>query len=237
MSTKSVTAVTAEQVGQFREQGFLAIPRLVDDAVVARLREGYDQFLSGEIGGEDNRLIGGVARQVMYPHRHHPYFANNPARDAARQLAETVSGCEVEFFYDMLISKEPGNTNPTVWHQDFAYFEVPFTPAGRRSPNEMMQFWLALDDVDETTGCMHFVPRSHEQPLREHYVFAGDPEGENRMLGTDDYDEAAAVPCPLSAGGCTIHFDGTLHYTGGNHSIDRMRRAYIFSFRPVGTSR
>jgi len=40
-----------------------------------------------------------------------------------------------------------------------------------------------------------------------------------------------AVACPLDAGGATVHSDGTSHFTDGNLSADRRRRAYIFSFR------
>ena len=28
--------------------------------------------------------------------------------------------------------------------------------------------WLALDEVDETNGCLCYVPGSHRQGLREH---------------------------------------------------------------------
>lgn len=225
--------VTDEQIRAFREDGFLAIPRLVDDDTVARLRDAYDEFLVSDVGGQDNRKLGGVVRQIMYPHSHHPYFADNPARDAAYQVACALMGeDDPVFFYDMLLSKAPGETKPTLWHQDHAYAQIPFTPAGTMPPNEWVQFWVALDDVDEETGCMTFIPGSHQAPLREHYVFSGEPQGENRMLATDDYDESRAVRCPLRAGGCTVHLDGTLHYTDGNRTKDRPRRAYIFSFRP-----
>ena len=27
------------------------------------------------------------------------------------------------------------------------------------------QFWLALDDIDETMGCMEFIPGGHRAPM------------------------------------------------------------------------
>lgn len=228
--------LTRQQVNSFKDNGFLAVEQLVDNATVGKIRAAYDEFLTGDLGGGDNRRLGGVVRQIMFPHQHHAYFADNPALRAGFAIARQLIGKELVFHYDMLMSKGPGETNPTLWHQDHSYSELPFTPAGTNPPNEWVQFWLALDDVDEETGCMTFIPGSHSAPLRQHYVAAGDAEGENRMLATQDVDDSRAVRCPLPAGGCTVHLDGTLHYTDGNHSKNRSRRAYIFSFRPKDAS-
>jgi hypothetical protein len=58
----------------------------------------------------------------------------------------------------------------------------------------------------------------------------GDPNDDARLLATAKVDATKAVACRLKAGGCTIHFPGTPHYTGGNSTPDKSRRAYIFSF-------
>ena len=70
--------------------------------------------------------------------------------------------------------------------------------------------------------------------MREHYVAAGDPDYSQRLLAIRDaeaaLDLATAVACPLKAGGATVHNYGTPHYTSGNRTTDRRRRAYIFNF-------
>jgi ectoine hydroxylase-related dioxygenase (phytanoyl-CoA dioxygenase family) len=95
------------------------------------------------------------------------------------------------------------------------------------------QFWLALDDVDETMGCMEFVPGAHRQPMPEHHVASGDPSDEGRLLAIVDpaakLDLSLAVKCPLTAGSATVHGYTTPHFTGPNRSA-RGRRAFIFSF-------
>lgn len=232
MATQTGSVVTDEQVGAFREQGFLVIPRLINDAAVGQLRTAYDELMNGAAGDASNRRLGDVVRQIVFPSSYHATFADNPARRAAHGVARMLLGREPEFFFDMLISKAPGAIHATPWHQDYAYAEIPFVPAGSQPLNEWVQFWVALDDADEENGCMNFIPGSHLGPLRAHYVYAGEPQHDNRMLATEDYDDSRAVCCPVPAGGCTVHIDGTLHYTGGNHS-DRLRRAYIFNFRPL----
>jgi ectoine hydroxylase-related dioxygenase (phytanoyl-CoA dioxygenase family) len=139
----------------------------------------------------------------------------------------------------MLIYKEPGQLAETPWHQDFAYAGMPFTPAGANIPyDESVQFWLALDDVDEENGCMHFVPGGHLDPLHPHHVAGGAPTDPGRLLAMTDpeheLDLATAVSCPLAAGGATVHSFGTPHYTSGNRTADRPRRAFIFNFARKG---
>ena len=45
----------------------------------------------------------------------------------------------------------------------------------------------------------------------------------------DPVDGAAAVACPLPAGGATFHLSRTLHYAGENRTA-APRRAYIMMF-------
>jgi ectoine hydroxylase-related dioxygenase (phytanoyl-CoA dioxygenase family) len=62
-----------------------------------------------------------------------------------------------------------------------------------------------------------------------HHSIGHDP----RIIGLEvDHPEAwaeKAVPCPIPAGGATIHHCRTLHYTGPNRSSGP-RRAYILGF-------
>ncbi|HEY8667820.1 MAG TPA: phytanoyl-CoA dioxygenase family protein [Tepidisphaeraceae bacterium] len=223
--------ITTQQMETFRRDGFMVIPQLIDAAAVALLREHYDRFLRREIDASTDKQLGGKIRQILMPSQFDPIFLDNPALTAARDLAgQLLHQPSPPFVFDMLISKEPGNTSPTPWHQDFAYHNQPFVKAGTPITNTSLQFWVALDDVDLENGCMHFIPGQHEGPVKPHYVASGDPANERRLLATDAVDATKAVACPLQAGGCTIHMEGTPHYTPGNTSKNRSRRAYIFNY-------
>ncbi|WP_195908439.1 phytanoyl-CoA dioxygenase family protein [Novosphingobium sp. Gsoil 351] len=227
---------TAE-IDRFHRDGFLCIPRLVDDAAVTALGTVYDAMLAGEIdvSATDNPL-GRITRQIMMPSAYHPLFEDNPALDAGRAIARDLLGVpDPRPIFDMLIYKEPGQTAVTPWHQDFAYSQMPFAPAGVAVPSDQtLQFWLALDDVDEANGCMHFVPGQHRAPLLEHHVAAGEAEYTQRLLAIPhperNLDLSQAIACPLRAGGATVHNYGTPHFTSGNVTANRPRRAYIFNF-------
>ena len=231
-----------DRIEQFRRDGFLAFPTLVDRDTVTQLGAVYDAMLAGEIDvtPTDNAL-GRITRQIMVPSTYHPLFRDNPALDAGRAIARELLGVpNPRPIFDMLIYKEPGQTAETPWHQDFAYSQMPYAPAGAAIPSrETLQFWLALDDVDEDNGCMHFVPGAHDEPLLDHYVAAGEADYSQRLLAIREPEQALdlsqVVSCPLAAGGATVHNYGTPHYTSGNRTVSRPRRAYIFNFssRPL----
>ena len=229
-------------VDRFKRDGFLAFPHLVDKATVQALGAVYDRMLTREIDvSPTDHPLGRTTRQIMLPSLYHPIFRDNPALDAARRIARDLLGVEnPRPVFDMLIYKEPGQLATTPWHQDFSYTKMPFTPAGAAIPaDEVIQFWLALDDVDEENGCMHFLPGVHRRPLLEHYIAGGDADYTQRLLAIRDAESVLdldlAVACPLEAGGATVHNYGTPHFTPGNRTADRPRRAYIFNFanRPL----
>lgn len=230
----SATQAGGESVADtFLEQGFARIERLVEPEALAALRHDYDAILHREVDAPGDRYLGGLIRQVMNPRQVSEVFRDNPALRSAKEVArEIFGGGEPKRLFDMLIYKGPGCPEETPWHQDLAYAAMPFQEAGARSSSRaVLQFWIALDDVDEETGCMTFIPGIHREPLLPHHVAAGDPTEEHRLLGITEPERNLslqdAVACPLPAGGATVHAYNTPHYTGPNRSRERPRRAYI----------
>lgn len=240
MSTTSTTTTAVpghDQVERFRAEGYTTIEPLISPTAVEGLRKAYTEILDKEVDcGQDDRQLGGITRQIMSPRLHHADVRDNEVFAAARTVAKELLGCdgEPDYLFDMMIYKPPGHPEETPWHQDFSYFQRPFTPAGEVPVNATVQFWVALDDADPDNGCMHFIPSAHEGPMREHYVHSGDPDYEGRLLAIRDpetcLDLASAVACPLAPGGATVHCEGTPHYTPPNRTTDRGRRAYIINF-------
>lgn len=230
------TRLLSDPATDFARNGFAVVPDLADEPLLEDMRRVYDGMLDGSIPcpGTD-RELGGLTRQIMQPHAHHPLFSRNPAIERAREHAKAFLGCDdPSFFFSMLIYKPGGHPHETPWHEDMAYAHMPFTKAGTAWPNDVVaQFWLALDDVDETMSCMEFVPGVQDGPMPEHHVASGAPGDSGRLLAIVNPEEVLpldlAVKCPLKAGSATVHGYSTPHYTGPNRS-DRGRRAFIFSF-------
>lgn len=233
---------TSSLIGSFRRDGFAVIPQLVSPDIVLRIRAVYDAMMDRKMGlgpaagTRSERTI----REIMMPSSQHPLFRNNAALDAGRQVARELLGVSNPVpVFDLLIYKEPGQLAETPWHQDFAY-AMPDAEVGSPIPvDDHLQFWMALDDVDEANGCMHFIPSAYRLPLLEHDIRANGPQ---HLLAIRHPERALnlslAIACPLKAGGATVHTHGTPHFTPGNSTSDRPRRAYVFKFAkaPVGLS-
>jgi ectoine hydroxylase-related dioxygenase (phytanoyl-CoA dioxygenase family) len=237
MASTATPADAGSYADRYDRDGFIVVEQLADLATVAEIREIYDAILDRRIDcGTDDAGLGGKTRQIMFPSRHHALFRDNAAVRAARDIAAEVLRVHNPVpVFDMLIHKPPRHPHDTPWHQDMSYAGRPFATAGSKIPQRyILQFWMALDDVDAETGCMHFVPRKEGLPLLPHAVMGGLPEDSTRLLGIPETDEhldlASAVACPLNRGGATAHGYHTPHYTPPNRSANRHRRAYIFNF-------
>lgn len=228
------TSLDPVELEAWKRDGFLIFDSFIDADTLGQLRRAYDDVISGTVSVDHDGYLGDLTRQVMNPHTAHPAFDDNGALERAFAIARELFGCaDVHRSYDFMLYKPPGHAHATPWHQDFAYSQLPFAPAGGPIDGDLAQFWIPLDDVDVENGCMQFVPGEHTQPLLEHRVVSGDPAHEDRLLALVDPDEQIdlerAVVAQIPAGGATVHAYGTPHYTGPNVSADRPRRAYIFT--------
>jgi 2-oxoglutarate-dependent dioxygenase len=195
-----------------------------------------------EINGEIRRFIRDVvpdmpASQVYYEDKSDPaslkqlqkmfehdgYFNDlmtcGPARDIAQEvLRDDVVTVNMQYF-----NKPPGIGQATPPHQDGYYFHL--------SPCEAVTGWLALEDVDDENGCIHYVRGSHRDA-------AFRPHGQTGVLGFSqgitDFgtaaDRAGEVAFPGPAGTFLMHHAKTVHWAGANRSATRSRRALGFIY-------
>ncbi|MBO0883002.1 MAG: phytanoyl-CoA dioxygenase family protein, partial [Mycobacterium sp.] len=212
----AIHELAAEEIAAWRRDGFVVLDQFVDSVTLDRLRRAYDDILYERIVAEGDRVLGTLTRQVMFPSKAHPVFDQNAAVEAGVSIARQLFGVEqARRSFDMLIYKAPGHPHETPWHQDAAYGVQPFAAAGSPISDREIQFWLPVDDVDIENGCMQFIPGCHTAPLLEHYVAAGDPADESRLLALVDPIEqlnlTRRVVAEIPAGGVTMHASGTPH--------------------------
>lgn len=222
-------SVTPAQVGFFRENGYLSLPRITTDAELEWMRGIYDQLFSERVGEAEGNyfdLAGprahsgrDVLPQVLGPERIFPELLETIYRRNARKLAAALLNVSEEQITGggHMILKPAGYGRETPWHQDEAYWNPETIP-------HSLSVWMPLDPATVESGCMQFIPRSHRGEVRPHRHIDNDPTVHG--LVTDEVDPDAAVACPLEPGGATFHHCRTLHYAGPNTS-SQPRRAYI----------
>ena len=116
--------------------------------------------------------------------------------------------------------KAPGGTN-FQYHQDNQY---------RNFDGYGLNFWFALQDIDETNGCLYMVPGSHKLGPLE-WVKTGDANNSRTLA----WEPTGAIPIAMRAGDC-IAFDRlTIHGSGENRSGEP-RVGYSITFHDEDAS-
>ena len=148
-------------------------------------------------------------------------FYNSKIKDlAANALGEDVVPRAMEYF-----NKPPGKSNPTPPHQDGYYFNL--------DNDKAVTGWMALEDVDDENGCIHYVKGSHKQEYR--------PHGKSEILGfsqgvTDfgtEEDKKNTVKFEGKAGMFLMHDAKIIHFATPNKSLVRSRRAFGFVYHGI----
>lgn len=217
--------LTDAQIAQFHEQGYLELPNLSTPEELARMRDIYDDHFAGQEGAETGMRFDLAAResakpklpQVLDPGKFRPELRQTLAWANAGRVLSQLLGREPDWRGDHAILKPAGYGVATPWHQDEAYWEPELE-------HSSLSIWLPLQDVDERSGCMCFVPGSHRFEILPHRPIGNDPKVHGLEL--DGPDPEGAVAVPLRAGEATVHGGRTLHFAPPNTS-EVPRRAYI----------
>lgn len=217
-----------ELLRQYNEQGFVIIREFCSAAEVRQLRDHLDDYIRNTVPDlppmdvfcedtSDRQQIRMLPRMQEHSDRFDSLLTSGSLPDVAKAMCGTdIVPRDTAYF-----NKLPHIGEATPPHQDGYYFHL--------DPCEALTLWLALDDVDEENGCVHYVRGSHRQGMR--------PHGRSQVLGFSqgildygtDEDLAGEVAACVSAGDLIIHDALTVHRTDPNHS-PRSRRALGFVY-------
>jgi phytanoyl-CoA hydroxylase len=229
---------TKELQTTFARDGFIVIRNFLNSVELAELRDELSRYVVETVPDVPVTDVYYEAKDdpatLKYLSRmgdHDAYFADLITRTRWTSLAETLLGERVVPKGVEWFNKPPEIGKVTPPHQDGYYFML--------NPNEAVTMWLALDPVDETNGCVRYLPGSHRKGIRQH--------GRTDLLGFSqgiiDYDSAdrnAEVPMIAFPGDLLVHHAITIHRADGNSS-SRHRRAlglvfYAVSAKPDATT-
>lgn len=211
-------------------EGFLRIPEFAPPDEVAVIAPIYDRLFQTRAGwGEGNffDMIAAetegrpyLAPQMLQLSRYAPELLESAILKRAHALARQILGPTARLALDHGIFKAARSSAPTPWHQDEAFWDG-------RYQHDGLTVWIPLQSVDEASGCLQFVPKSHKRKVMPHQAIGNDP----RVHGLEipGFSPPFAQACPLPLGGATLHHARTAHYSSPNSS-DADRRAYILVF-------
>jgi Phytanoyl-CoA dioxygenase (PhyH) len=226
-----------EQVKFYRENGYLAGIRLLNDEQVEVLRKElgelvdpghpgnglFYEFNSNESADPKKILFHALGAWRITPGFHDLLW--NPAFVVpAWQLLEGP----VRFWHDQLFYKPAHHGGVVIWHQDYSYWT-------RTRPMAHLSCWIGLDDSTRENGCIHYVPGSHRWNLLPREDFANDMDTIQGVLSEAQKTEFHPKAIELKKGECSFHHPLMVHGSFENRT-DRPRRAAVLNVIRDGVS-
>ena len=141
------------------------------------------------------------------------------------EIAQLTRARSLRVWHDQIQYKPADVGGVNMWHQD-----APLWPV--LHPMNEVSAWVALDDVDESNGCMSMVPGSHRWGDRIGYLH--ELGGFDAMPASFDGHDVRVVRRPVRKGEVHYHHALTWHGSHANTS-GRPRRAIAIHYMPKGT--
>ena len=225
--------LSEDQVSFYREHGYLAGIRMLDDAQLDVLRRelaelvdpaypGHDlfyEFNANESADPDQILFHALGAWRITPGLHDLLW--NPAFVVA--AAQLLDG-PVRFWHDQIFYKPAQHGGVVIWHQDYSYWT-------RTTPVAHTSCWIGLDDSTRENGCVHYVPGSHRWPLLPRTSFANQMDVVLGSLTPEQREQFNPVPIELKAGECSFHHPLMVHGSYANRTARPRRAVVINAFR------
>ena len=225
--------LTEEQVSFYRENGYLAGLRVLNEEQLEALRgelaqlvdpshpghELFYEFNANESADPSKILFHALGAWRIKPALHdllwHPAFV---------VPASQLIGGAVRFWHDQIFYKPAHHGGVVIWHQDYSYWT-------RTTPVAHISCWLGLDDSTRANGCVHYVPGSHRWPLLPRASFANHMDAILDALAPEQRANFKPVPIELKAGECSFHHSFMVHGSYANETAVPRRALVINAFR------
>ncbi len=267
MHTKpALPQLSEDQISFYRENGYIQIRELLSKAEVEHIKEVIYRAIvkqkeaeatapQEKVESDNPAVLHGVKPEEyakVFEQRVNLWEYDDEMREITQdprfaEIARQLVGCKaIRLFHDHALIKEGGDNRATNWHQDTPYWPM--------NENGGLSIWIALDDVSEDNGCLHFIARSRDvdrltpQALGPEDVFGGieqevaDESTEEKKRVKEAFKAIKKGERPdllrimdMPAGSVTYHDGLTLHYANANKT-DKPRHALAIIFMPDGTT-
>ena len=228
-----MSVLTEHQKRQYGDDGFVAVPSLVEESRLAAMRTRIEYLCENWEGEEAERVGVGqemdqgntavaertavTVRKFSELTKHEPVFDEYMRNSKVADVAAELIGTPIGLFADQALMKPPEVGSGKPFHQDNAYFKV--TP-----DDGVITCWCALDEATIENGCLYYLAGSHKRGLVEHEQIENTPHLVPKGLHRED-----AVAVPAKPGTVVFHHGWALHMSPPN-TTNSWRRAMVLHF-------
>lgn len=214
--------LTSQQLSEYNEQGFTIIPNLFPkdelsaiDAEIDRVVAEKKQRSHGDL---ENHLAHGW---VMSLGLASPITRDFCQDERILDVVQDIVQPGIAIYSAKLVSKEPFDETPCLWHQDDAYYTK------QSASQTRMSVWVPLTDVTVDQGCLQVIPGSHKRGLQP---ASPKKHGFCNVSMDVDVDLSERIYVPVKAGSMIL-FSALLWHASDGNQTDQRRRAFIVSYQ------
>jgi ectoine hydroxylase-related dioxygenase (phytanoyl-CoA dioxygenase family) len=221
------------QVRSFVENGYLAIPGLVDADELAELKADASRIARGHYPSATLKTLPAdlsedeVLQNILFisqPHTVSPVIEKYIAHPKICSVLSQITAAHLPFWdgsvkcVQSTLFVKPPLFQGQAWHQDES-----FIPTRDRS---LVGAWIAIDDATVQNGCLYVIPASHRSgylyPQRPH----NDPDEFDSTPESYGFDESAEIPLEVAAG-TVVFWNGYLLHRSRRNRSSGYRRVLV----------
>jgi phytanoyl-CoA hydroxylase len=225
-------------VDTFHRDGYLIIRNFTDPALCGELDDIVDESLDPPLapleyeadvhypGAPSNKASRGgfTPRRLLSAYTRHELFRRWAlSREIIRVLAALIDTdriCLSQNHHNCVMTKYPGFSSLTSWHQDIRYW--------RFDRPELVSVWLALGPESPENGGLSLIPGSHTSDLGRGRLDA------SLFLRTDLEENRAMIDSAVAASlnaGDVLFFHCKTYHAAGRNQTERVKKSLVFTYR------
>jgi len=214
--SKNNQPLTAAQVTQYQEDGYVVVENLIDPKGARQWKEALHARLI-----EEDKINEPSGVRVWMADGMDPITQEQVTSAKISAVLQQLIGPHIEFLSVKAVFKNGATAFPSPWHQDWFYWQG--------APK--LSIWIALDDATPENGCLRLVPGSH----REHFTprKIDDGRGFGLRITDEDIGERPIVTAPIAQGSAIFFHDLALHSSCPNLN-GQDRWSVIPTYRDAG---
>ena len=145
--------LSEQQVAAYRRDGFVGPIDLLTTEEAAELRRRIE-MIEGEMGEQIQK------RCKIKAHLPFPFLCDLISHPRLLDAVEDIIGENILCWGSSFFQKEAHDPGFVSWHQDSTYYGL--------EPPDTLTAWIAISDSSLESGCIKFIPGSHDQGVYPH---------------------------------------------------------------------
>jgi len=237
------SSLSFAQVQQFKIDGYLVLPKLLNTQEVDRLRglsqehskqriEPFELEASVKYPGapsDENAEGGETIRRLLMAYQRHTDYAQRAQTpkivNSVKQILECDSVLLNPNHHNCVMTKQPEFSSETLWHRDTRYWNF--------SDKYLINAWFALGDEHEQNGAMKILPGSHRWEVQEQAL---DKAQFLRLDHPDNQYRLATQRLVTLNKGDVLLFSAHCFHAAGKNTTNDAKYSLVFTYHGEGTS-